>query len=202
MKTKFFKGLLYFFVITFFLSGCQKAPKKEINQAKAAVESAQSAEANKYLAEDFQDIKSSMNAALALVESERSKSMFSRDYSESKRLLARVNEMSAQIIENTEEKKAELNKENESLVNQIKDLIGENKLLIQHAPKGKEGKAALDLISQDVSLIEMTVTEVSKLITEGDIISANDKLHAAKEKAVSINIELKEAIAKVKRIRK
>ena len=202
MKTKFFVSMLSTGVAIFLLSGCQKAPQAEIDSAKASVEAAQAAEANKYLAADYQAIQDSLNTALAMIEEQNSKSSLSRKYDEPKRLLAVVSEMANNAVSKTQLRKDELKAQNDALVGEVNAMLEENKALVLKAPKGKEGKAALDLIQQDIVAIEASIAEAASLIASGDILSANDKLTVAKEKAVAINTELNDAIAKAQGIKK
>ena len=197
MKTQSYVTLLFIGTAFLIFSGCQKAPQAEIDMAKAVIDSAKTVETNRYLAAEFQAIQDSLNAALANIEEQNSKSALGRNYNEAKRVLGVVTQMAQDAIAKTDAKKEELKAQNETLSAELQTLIQENKALILKAPKGKEGKAALDLISQDLTVIETTVNDATTLIANGDILSANDKLNAAKEKATAINTELKEAIAKV-----
>jgi len=199
MKTKFFVTLLFIGTAILIFSGCQKAPQAEIDLANAAIDSAKVVEANRYLAAEFQAIQDSLNAAMANIEEQNSKSALGRNYNEAKRLLGVVTGLAQQAAANTAAKKEELKAQNETLSGELKVLIEENKALILKAPKGKEGKAALELINQDMAVIEASLADAAALTESGDILSANDKLTAAKEKATSISAELKEAIAKVVR---
>ena len=201
MKTKFFIAMLFFGSAVFFLSGCQKAPQSEIDSAKSAVESAKSAEVDKYLAEEFQAIQDSLNVALAAIEEQNAKGSMGRKYDEPKQLLNKVTEMANNAVGNVQKRKTELKAQNEMLVVELKTLIEENKVLLAKAPKGKDGKAALDMISQDLTVIELTVTEATNLNSSGDILSAYDKLSASKIKANSIKSELTQAIDKTKGLR-
>ncbi len=196
MKTQSFVTTLFIGTAFLIFSGCQKAPQAEIDMANAAVESARSVEANKYLAAEFIAIQDSLNAAMASIEEQNSKSALGRNYDEARRILGIVTQMAQDAVTKTDARKEELKIQNEALSAELQTLIQENKALILKAPKGKEGKAALDLISQDMAVIETTVNDAAALTANGDILSANDKLNAAKEKAVAINDELKTAIAK------
>jgi hypothetical protein len=80
----------------------------------------------------------------------------------------------------------------------ISELAKEVKELLAAAPKGKEGKEALEAIQGDVVLVESFLAEVSTLINNGDYLTAVDKVKAAGEKAASLKTELEEAIAKKK----
>ncbi|MDQ1770039.1 hypothetical protein GQR60_14040 [Labilibaculum sp. A4] len=75
----------------------------------------------------------------------------------------------------------------------------QNKELATQAPKGKEGVAALEAIKGDISLIEASLIDVAGLVLQDQLIAALDKVKATKEKALEINIELNEVIAKYAR---
>ena len=79
-----------------------------------------------------------------------------------------------------------------TLVQEVKDLIAK-------APRGKEGKAALEAIQNDLTLVEASLTEASTLVNNGDYLTAQDKVNAAVDKANGLKSELEEAIAKVRR---
>ena len=81
-------------------------------------------------------------------------------------------------------------------------MVAEVKELLAAAPKGKEGKEALEAIQGDVVLVESFLAEVSTLINNGDYLTAVDKVKAAGEKAASLKVELEEAIAKKTKGRK
>jgi len=70
------------------------------------------------------------------------------------------------------------------------------KELLAKAPRGKEGKEVLDAITSELAVLETTVGEVSAQLASGDLLGAQSKVNAAKEKAMSIKTELETAIAK------
>jgi len=86
----------------------------------------------------------------------------------------------------------------QSAVEETKRLITENNQLVSEAPRGKEGTSALAAIRNEISMIETSLAEVADMFDNGDYIAANGKSIAAKEKALDINVELKEVIAKYK----
>ena len=80
----------------------------------------------------------------------------------------------------------------------IKAVMEENTTLMKKAPRGKEGAAVLEAMKTDMATIEATVAEAQALYDKGTFMDALNKVKAAKEKAVGIKTELKDAIAKVK----
>jgi len=180
--------------MTVLFSSCQKVPQAEIDAATAAVTEVKDAGADLYVPEAYQALVDSMKSANEKVEVAKAK--WFPNYNKAKETLAIVNQMAVDTKAKSEARKVELKAETEAMIVEVKALIEENVALIAKAPKGKEGREALEAIKSDVSVAETTVTEVEALLANGDLIGSNDKIKAAKEKATSIKAELEEAIAK------
>ena len=73
------------------------------------------------------------------------------------------------------------------------------KKLMTKAPRGKEGKAALEMIQNDITAVEASVAEISTSTANGDFLGARDKAQAGVAKINSIIEELNQAIAKKSR---
>ncbi len=178
------------------LTSCEKIPQPEIDAANAAVEQVKAAGAETYVPEEYTALQDSLRVALENVEAQKSK-LF-KHYKKAKAQLVQVSTMSATVKQNTETKKEAVKQEVAQLLTDVNALITEDKALLAKAPRGKEGKAALDAIKNDIATIEGSITEVNNLVTSGDYMAADLKIKASKEKATEINTELKDAIAKVK----
>ena len=103
-----------------------------------------------------------------------------------------------QVAANAVSKKAEVKIEVETLMTEIETVIADNKTLMTKAPRGKEGAAVLAQIKTEMATIEGAVAEAKGLYDKGLFMDALNKVKSGKERADSINAELKEAIAKVK----
>ena len=180
--------------IAVLFSSCGKVPQTEIDSANAAIDSAKMAGADVYVAEDFAALQDSMRVITENVEAQKSKLFAS--YGKVKEQLAQVNEMAVAAQSKADARKEEIKQEIESIQSEVTSLQAQNNELVTQAPKGKEGTAALEAIKSDINLIDSSMGEVKNLEASGDLISAQDKVKAAKEKAQSINSELNEVIAK------
>ena len=189
-------GLILMIVLA---TGCAKLPQTELDAAKAAVESSKSVEANRYLATEFNALQDSLNSTTIALEAERSKFFISRNYKAVTEKLVQITADAEALNLRTEERKAEVRTEVQDALAALSALIQEDKDLLAKAPKGKEGKAALEAIQTDITLIEASVNEINTLIANGDYLTAQDKVNASKVKAESIKEELSAAIAKTKR---
>ena len=196
MKKTFVLGQLVL-GLAIILSSCGKLPQADIDAANVAVDSAKIAGAEVYIADEFMAITDSLKSAMEKIEATKSKSMF-RNYGEASKQLQDVKTLAEQAKENAIIKKNQVKEEVQNILNEMSTLVTENKELIAKAPKGKEGKAALDEMKNELAVIETTITETGTLFENGDYMTAMEKITAAKEKALSINNELKAAIAKYK----
>jgi len=196
MKNKLFLGLVAIMFVTVFAS-CDKVPQVEIDAANAALTEAQAVGAEMYVPQDYLLVKDSLNAILAKVEVANSK--FFKRFGECKEQLVGVTAMATELKGKTEVRKEEVKKELEAALEEVKVTMEDNNKLFAKAPKGKEGKEALEQIKAELGVIETTIADATNMLASGDYLPALDKVKAAKEKAASINEELKAAIAKTKR---
>ncbi len=201
MKNKILFSVLTLGLLVVLATGCQKAPEVQMGVAKSAVDSARNAEAAKYIPAEFNPIQDSLNMVLTNIETINSQSFWKRNYKPSIAQLDAIVVAANAAVTNAVAKKAEVKAKVETSLVEVAALVAEDKALILKAPKGKEGKAALEAIQQDITAIEASISETNALYTAGDYMAANDKVTAAIDKANSIKAELTAAIDKYKKKR-
>jgi len=182
--------------MTIMFTSCAKLPEAEMASAKAAVEAAKAAEADRYIPAEYRALNDSLNTALTEVETQKSKFVLFRSY---KKVTAKLNNVVAlgnTVKENAGIRKEEVKNQAQQTLAEATTLVEEVKALILKAPKGKEGKEALEAIQGDLALVEASLAEVSTLLNNGDYLTALDKVKAANEKAGGLKAELEEVIAK------
>ena len=177
-------------------SSCAKLPEMEMTNAKAAVEAAKAAEADRYIPQEFRALQDSLNVAMTAVENQKSKFVLFRSYKKSTAQLNNVITLGNTVKENAGIRKEQVKNEAQQTLAEATTLVTEVKDLIAKAPKGKEGKEALEAIQSDLALVEASLAEVSTLINNGDFLTALDKVKAARDKGQSLKTELEEAIAR------
>jgi hypothetical protein len=175
-------------------AGCAKVPQAEIDSAQASLQEAQMAGAEIYQPEQMAALQDSFNKVMEQIEAEKSK--FFASYGDVKDKLAAISQHAVQVQQSTIERKEMIKLEIQASLAEISTLLAENNALIEKAPKGKEGVAALEMIKTDMSVIESNVAETNALLETGDLIAAQGKANAAKEKAMGINTELKTVMEK------
>lgn len=177
-------------------TSCAKLPEMDMTNAKAAVEAAKAAEADRYVPAEYRAVQDSLNTAMTEVENQKSKFVLFRSYKKVTVKLNNVVTLAGTVKANAGIKKEEVKNEAQQTLATATTTVGEVKELILKAPKGKEGKEALEAIQSDLALVEASLAEVSTLINNGDYLTALDKVKAANDKANSLKSELEEAIAK------
>jgi hypothetical protein len=196
MKKNVFLSMLTLAMVVLFAS-CAKVPQAEIDAANVAIDSAKVAEAAIYVPEQLAQVEDSLKSALAAIETQKSK-LFS-NYDDATKTLVYVAETAKQVGENAVARKAQLKEEIVAVLAEVNTLVAENKELVKKAPKGKEGKAALEAINSEMGIIETTITECQTAYDNGQYVGTIDKIKAAKDKAISIKDELTAAIEKTKK---
>jgi hypothetical protein len=183
-------------VLGLMVSGCAKPPQADIDAVKASLDAARQAEAERYVPDDYNKATSSLSAAEQEVEHQKSRFALLRNYKQAVALLgtAKADAEAAKTAADT--KKQEVKAEAEKLVVDTQTAIGEVKMLMEKAPKGKEGKAALELIQTDLTTLETSLPEVQTTISGGDYLSARDQARSKLDKANSLKSELEAAIQK------
>jgi hypothetical protein len=193
MKNRLFLSLVTLGVVVLFAS-CDKVPQAEIDAANVAISEVKAAQADLYQPAMYAGIQDSMKVVNEMVEVQKSK--WFKNFDGVRAKLSNINAYAVVVKDSTESRKAAVKAEAESTLAAVKTLLDEDKALLAKAPKGKEGKEALEAISSELAVIETSVGEVASLLEGGNYLAALDKVKAANEKATSIKAELEEAIAK------
>jgi len=198
MKMGLLKLVAFSFLVVS-LASCAKAPQAEIDAANVSIEAAKTAGADRYAPESFNAASEALKTAVTAVEEQNSKFALFRNYDAAKTTLATVATLSSKAVEETTAKKAALKAEVTQSVTDLTTLIASDKELLAKAPKGKEGKAALEAIGQEIAVVETVNTEVTAgLANNEDVLTLSEKIKPAVVKAQGINTELTDVIAKVK----
>ncbi len=196
------KGLLKLVTLSILvvsLASCAKVPQADIDAANVAIEAAKKAGADRYVAASFQAAVDAQKSGLAQVEEQNAKFALFRNYDAAKVTLTSVTTLSNKAVEETAARKEALKAEVTAAVAELTTTIADDKELLKKAPKGKEGKAAVEAIGQEIGVVETVLTEVSAgLANNEDILTLSEKVKPAVEKAKAINTELTDVIAKAK----
>lgn len=193
-------AILPVLVIFPLLTSCGKVPQAEIDAATVAVENAKTAQADLYVQAEFMALQDSLSAVMAAIETEKSK-LFKSFKDETEKLTAVVT-LAGQVAANAQMRKQEMKAEAETILAALMNVMTENEALLVKAPKGKEGRAALEAIKGDLDVITSGIADAQALLASDDVINALNKVQALKDKADAINVELTGVIEKYSARRK
>ncbi len=197
MRNRIALSLIAAIAVLAFVAGCAKAPDPaRIDAVKAAVQAAKAAEADRYVPAMYNAANDSLNAALAEIEKQNAKFALFRKYGVATHLLQVAEEKAKEAAQAAEVKKEEVKNEATGLIQQGTDAVAQVKKLFAKAPRGKEGRQALELIKGDITTVENTLAEATAAMDKGDYLTARDKAKAALDKANSLTSELQEVISK------
>jgi hypothetical protein len=198
MKVKQVVAILTIILAMSMMIGCAKAPQQDIDAAKAALEAAKAAEADRYVPAQYNAVKDSVDTALAEVERQNSKFVLFRSYGKVQKKLQEALAAANAAKDGATVEKEKVKAEAQELLTQAQAAGEETKKLMKKAPRGKEGRAALEAIQSDLTTAEAGLAEANTAMTNGDVLTARDKAKASLEKINSLNQELQDAIAKKK----
>jgi hypothetical protein len=129
------------------------------------------------------------------IETQKSKS--AKDFKAIKVAAEGIALKAAELSGNVEAKKAEVKAEAETMMTGAKTLLDEAKALLLKAPKGKEGKAVVEEMTNELTVLETSLTDAQTLFDGGtNYMEVVDKVKAATEGINGIIAELKAAIDK------
>lgn len=185
--------------LALFLSSCDKVPQVEIDNANVAINDAKMAQADVYLPTQFAALEDSMRVVMADVEVQNSK--WFKNFDGVRTKLSNLTSMAATVKTNTLAKIEEIKAEYQTVYAEVQQMIVDNNALVEKAPKGKEGREALEQIKSELGVVEVSATEAQSLFDAGSYMDALNKINAAKSKSVALNTELTEAIAKTSKKR-
>ncbi len=178
-------------------SSCAKAPQVEMDAAVAALEQARVAQADVYLEAEYMTLQDSLNAVMAEIEAQKSK-MFG-SYGSAKEKLAAISAQGSALVTKADAKKEEVKAQVAEAQTVVAALMEENQKMIEMAPKGKEGKEAIEAIKSDLAAINASLAEIPALVDGNNLMAAQTKANAVKQKATEINTELKTVLEKYNR---
>ncbi|MEG2341192.1 MAG: hypothetical protein RSB69_10645 [Odoribacter sp.] len=193
MKNRLFLGFAVVMMIV--ATSCGKMPQEKMDATKVAVESAQAAQADIYMAPEFKALQDSLASVMQSIEAENSN--FFKNFDAQSAQLDALKAQAESVAAAVPAKKEAVKQEAETVMASVKTAIDETKALLAKAPKGKEGKAALEQIGNELNVVTTTVGEVEASMA-GDVnfVQVLDRLNAAQKSVSDLNAELTEAIAK------
>ncbi len=194
------KALLLAFIAIGLLaiSGCSKPPEAEMAAAKAAIDAARAAEAEQYVPQQFRMVSDSMNAANALKTEQDGKFALFRSYGKSKEAFIRVEGLANKVVEDAKAEKERVRQQVMAMMTNVKAMIDSANVAYEKAPKGKDNKADLELIKNDLLGLSSAYTEAEADFNAGKFLTSKSKFESVLQRTQSIMSEIDAAVAKKK----
>lgn len=182
--------------------GCAKPPTEQIDLAKAAVASAQRAEAEKYAPQEFSTLQDSLNAALAAVDKQKARFALFRNYDQARALALNVIDRGPSVEDKARENKAKIKRETESLIAEAQAAIDSARSVLGTAPVGKGTKADIEQFTADLSALQASLSEAGSAVSREDFSGATARAQTIRSRANSLKDEIQTAIEKQKQWRR
>jgi hypothetical protein len=169
---------------------CSQAPQVEMDAASAALEAAKTVEADLYLAAEFTALNDSLAVVVSAVEAEKEKSASARNFKPMAEKLTAITASAEELATRAETVKAETRDQVQNEVAAITLLLTNTKEELGKIVKNRKNAAQLDELANQITVIEATLTEVNTLITNGDYLTALEKVNAGKNMAAAVIAQL------------
>jgi hypothetical protein len=161
--------------IVYLFSGCAKAPVKELAAAKAAIETARNAEADKYMSRNFQNLLKALEASEAEIANQQSSFFMTRKYKRVTEMLVKTASMATDLANEAPQKKAEMIAQVKENLGLVKGMLEETAKDIKKAPRST-GKEVIAELKADLSTAESAAATAATEFDAGNIFGASDNL--------------------------
>ena len=183
---------------TLFFSGCASAPTAEITATKAAVTAAQTEDVQTYAADSLKTAEDTLAKATSEVQTQEAKNGLSRDYKAASELLKQAKDAAVKAQADALANKAKTKADAEALIAGLATQLADAKKALATAPKGKDTKAELEALQNDLKSADEAAVAASAAIAQGKFMDALGQAKTAKEKADGVIAQVTAAKAKTK----
>ncbi len=193
MRMRIFVLFISILIFTGLIIGCGSVPQEKVDEAKAALEAAKNAEADRYVPDRYNAAKSALDGAMAEVNKQDSKLMF-KSFDDAVKMLDNSINLSKQAQQAAADRKEEVRQELPLLMEQLEDAIKQVKTLMRRAPRSKESLMALQSIQNDLDNLQNIPASANNAIQNGDYIGAYNSVKGGLDRANALINELNQAI--------
>ena len=181
-----------------FMASCASVPQQDIDAAKAAVQAAKDAQADKYAAAALQSADDLTNQINTEVETQNAKFALFRNYDKVKELVNQAKAAGEKAKADAIAGKEAAKKDAEASLTAAQAAVTAAKEILPKAPKGKDTKAEIEAMTADVAGLEAAITDIQSQISKEGFLEAAAKAKSVKEKADGVTAQVQAAIDKKK----
>ncbi len=193
---KAFRMLLVLPLVVVLLAGCSKPPEMEMAAADQAAQAAQASQASKYAPQDWQMAQDTLQAARAEKAAQDSRFAMFRSYGKSKAMFEKASALSNTAASNAKVEMERVRKETEQLLNMVKTELDSTAAMVANAPVGKDTKAEIELMKQDMTALQQTFAEAQAEYGRNNFDAAKSKAQSIRDRMASMKTQLEAAMAK------
>lgn len=183
------------------LTGCEKPPQVEMDAAKAAVENARNAEAEKYATPAFKALQDSLASGLAAVTTQDQRFALLRDYAAAKTTLVGVSSKAPEVIQNARETKERIRKATTEAVEKAKAAIDTTVAMVARAPRGKESKDMIAGWETQISGMQPQLAEAQAALAAENFTAASKTAEMISQQAGTLQQEVGGVITKYEELK-
>lgn len=183
------------------LTGCEKPPQVEMDAAKAAVESARSAEAEKYAGPAFKALQDSLQAGLSAVATQDQRFALLRDYAAAKTTLTGVSAKAPQVAQAAKETKERMRKAATEAIEKARAAVDTTVAMIARAPRGKESKDVIAQWETQISSMTPQLQEAQAALTAENFPTAQKTAEMISSQAATLQQEVGAVITKYEELK-
>lgn len=178
------------------VAGCSKAPVVEENNAVQSVGTAEQAQASKYAPAEWRTVQDTLEAAKAEKAKQDSRFALFRGYGKAKALFEKVPALAAAAKTKAEAELARIRQETQTLIAQARTELDSAAAMVSTAPVGKDNKADIEMLKQDVAAAQQTLTEAQGDFDRGNYDGAKAKAQTIIDRSNAVKTAVEAAIAK------
>lgn len=183
--------------LSLLLSGCASAPTEEITATTDALKAIETPDVNTYAPDSLKAAQDELNKALAEVKVQDEKFALTRDYKQAVAFLKSTKELVEKAKNDAQANKAQAKADAEAAIAALPPIMEEATAMLAKAPRGKDTKADLEAMQNDLKLAEEAAAEANNAMFTEQYKDALAKANTAKEKAMAITEQVKAAREKL-----
>jgi hypothetical protein len=185
--------------IVVLLAGCASAPTAEITATKAAITNAQIDDVRTYAAESLKAAEDELSTATAEIQTQENKFFLSRDYKQATEMLKSAKDLAEKALTDAQANKMKAKTDTETLLASLPQLMDEAKKTLAKAPRGKDTRADLEAMQNDLKVAEESIEEAKTAMSSEKYNEALAKATSAKEAFTQVIDQVKAALEKGRR---
>ncbi|MEW5702177.1 MAG: hypothetical protein AB1792_08115 [Candidatus Zixiibacteriota bacterium] len=193
---KAFRLMVLPLALALIVAGCSKPPEMEMANAEQAVQAASASQASKYAPQDWQMLQDTLQAAKAEKAAQDGRFSLFRSYGKSKALYEKAAGLAATTKTKAEAEMARVREETRQMLAAVRVELDSTVALLAKAPVGKDTKAELELMKQDMTALQGMMTEAQAGFDRNDFDTAKNKAQTIRDRCAAMRTQLEAAMAK------